>query len=104
MDKKIIQQQIDALKATPLANLSDAQLRAINEAMARHGPERTKKVSKTPRIRAAGKRKTKLTLEQAVTIRATYVKFMNGRKKIAKEYGVSVTTILKILRNEIFKT
>jgi DNA invertase Pin-like site-specific DNA recombinase len=104
MDKKKIQQQIDSLKATPLASLSDAQLRAINEAMARHGPEMTKKVSKAPRIRAAGKRKTKLTLEQAVEIRTKYVEFMNGRKKIAKEYGVSVTTILKILRNEIFKT
>jgi hypothetical protein len=103
MDKKKIQQQIDSLKATPLANLSDAQLRAINDALARHGDQIQQKITTTTRKRSVGKRKTKLNLMKAIEIRKKYSMFLYGRPRLAQEYGVSEMTILKILRNQIYK-
>jgi hypothetical protein len=103
MNKEQLQKELDTLKASHVAKLSDAQLSAIDDAMARHGPEMAKKVSQTPRQRSHGKRKTKLTFEMAETIRSKYIQFIYGRKKLSVEFGVSQMTILKILRNQIFK-
>ena len=103
MNKEQIQKELEALKASHVAKLSDAQLSAINDAMARHGPEMAKKVSTTPRQRSHGKRRTKLTAIQAQDIRERYIPYIYGRKRLSEEYGVSEMTILKVLRNLIFK-
>jgi hypothetical protein len=101
--KDQIQKELDALKSSHVAKLSDAQLSAINEAMARHGPDMAKKMSTTPRQRSAGKRKTKLTANIITQIKSKYIPYIYGRKRLAEEYGVSQMTILKVLRNQIFK-
>lgn len=98
-----IQRELDLIKASHLARLSDAQLRAIDEAMVRHGPEMAKKVSKTPRRRAAGSRKTVLTMGQAIEIRRKYIPYVYGLLRLSVEYGVSRSTVLKVVRNQIFK-
>jgi hypothetical protein len=83
--------------------MSEAQLRAIDDALARDGPEHQKKVSTTPRKRSVGKRKTKLTIEEAEEIRMKYARYVYGTLRLSLEYGVSRTTIIKIVRNQIFK-
>jgi len=104
MNKEQLQEELDALKESHVAKLSDAQLRAIDDAMARDGPKMAKKVSTTPRQRSTGKRRTKLTVVQAQELREKYIPYVYGRKRLAEEYGVSQMTILKILRNQIFKS
>lgn len=103
MNKEQLQKELDTLKASHVAKLSDAQLSAIDDAMARHGPKMEKKVSTTPRQRSAGKRKTKLTANMITQIKSKYIPYIYGRKRLAEEYGVSQMTILKVLRNQIFK-
>jgi hypothetical protein len=71
--------------------------------MARHGPEMAKKMSTTPRQRSTGKRRTKLTANMITQIKSKYIPYIYGRKRLAEEYGVSQMTILKVLRNQIFK-
>ncbi len=105
MNKKSkTQQEIDALSASHISRMSEAQLRAIDDALARDGPEHHKKVSTTPRMRSVGTRKTKLTMAQAERIRMTYAPYVYGTLRLALEYGVSRTTIIKIVRNQIFKS
>jgi hypothetical protein len=104
MNNEQLQKELDALKASHVSKLSDAQLSAINDAMARHGPEMEKKVSTAPRQRSSGNRKKKLTANQAQEIREKYIPYVYGRKRLSEEYGVSEMTILKLLRNQIFKS
>ena len=103
MDRKEIQRQIDELSQNHFAKLSDRKLKAIEEARMRHSSEIDKRICANKRIRAPGKRKTKLTMLDAEQIRVQYSQ-LKGKKKLAEEYGVSATTIMKIVRNLIFKS
>ena len=98
-----IQAEIDAFKSSPLSGLSDKQIQAAEAALTKHRADMESKVNTTPRIRSPGKRKTKLTMEQAEEIRKRYIPFVIGKKCLAEEYGVSVMTVVKIIRNQIYK-
>jgi hypothetical protein len=104
MNRKEIQRQIDSLSETYLAKLSDRKLKAIEDARLRHISETNKRMSTRERIRDPGRRKTKLTQQQAEEVRAKYSPFIYGKARLAEEYGVSTMTIVKIVRNQIFKT
>ena len=104
MDRNEIQRQIDALMQGHLSEMSDRKLRAIEEARLRHTSEMDKRMCINKRIRAPGKRKIKLTQQQAEEVRAKYSPYIYGKARLAEEYGVSATTIMKIVRNLIFKS
>lgn len=99
-----IQVEIDAVNSSPLAGLTDRQILSAEAAQAKHGAEMESKVSGTSRIRSPGKRKTKLTMDQAEEIRKRYIPYVIGKKRLGDEFGVSVMTVLKIIRNQIFKS
>jgi hypothetical protein len=104
MDKKEIQRQIASLNQGHLSKMSDRKLKAIEDARLRHSSEISNRMSANGRIRAPGKRKTKLTQQQAEEVRSKYSPYIYGKARLAEEYGVSATTIMKIVRNKIFKT
>ena len=48
-------------------------------------------------------RKCKLTLKQVQEIRARYVPYVYGKKRLAAEFGVSPSVILRIIRGKAWK-
>ena len=103
-DEKPIQAEIEAIQSSLLSGMTDRQIHTALAALAKNGEQMEVKVMKTPRIRAPGKWKTVLTPQQATEIRAPYIPFIVGKKRLADQYGVSISTVLKIVRNKIFKT
>lgn len=102
--KRHLQKEIERIQETHLGRMTDRQIQAAEDAIARSQSQMDKSVSTTPRIRApSSTRKTVLTPQQAKEIRARYIPFIVGKKRLADEYGVSVSTVLKIVRNMIFK-
>lgn len=102
--KRSIQSEIDSIRSSHINGLTDRQIQAAEDAIARSQSQMDKSVSTTPRIRApSATRKTVLTMAQAEEIRGRYIPFIVGKKRLADEYGVSVSTVLKIVRNMIFK-
>ena len=49
------------------------------------------------------RRKCKINWEQADKIRSSYIPGVHGKKKLAKEFGVSKAVITRILINESWK-
>jgi len=102
--KRPLQKEIERIQETHLGRMTDRQIQAAEDAIARSKSHMENRVSMTPRIRApSSTRKTVLTPQQAKEIRARYIPFIIGKKRLADEYGVSVSTVLKIIRNQLFK-
>ena len=105
MDVKKIQEEIDKLKISPIAQKSDKQLIAY-DAKSREYKERFK--DKAPEGILAyhkyGNKQTKLTQSQVDQIRSKYHPNVYGKRKLAKEYNVSVTLITKIIERRNWKS
>ena len=105
MDIKKIQEEINKLISSPISKKSDRQLIA-NDAKSRDYKERFK--DKAPEGILAylnyGSKQTKLTQSQVDQIRSKYHPNVYGKRKLAKEYNVSVTLITKIIERRNWKS
>lgn len=103
MDVKKIQEEIDKLIASPISKKSDRQLIA-NDAKSADYKQRFK--DKAPEgiliYHKSSSKQTKLTQLQANEIRSKYLPNIYGKRKLAKEYNVSVTLITKIIDRKIW--
>jgi hypothetical protein len=103
MDIKKIQEEIDKLIASPISKKSDRQLIA-NDAKSADYKQRFK--DKVPEgflmYNKSSSKQTKLTQTQADEIRTKYCPNIYGKRRLAKEYNVSVALITKIIDRKIW--
>jgi hypothetical protein len=103
MDIKKIQEEIDKLIASPISKKSDKQLIA-NDAKSADYKQRFK--DKAPEgilmYHSSGIKHSKLTKLQAIEIRSKYLPNIYGKRRLAKEYNVSVALITKIIDRKIW--
>jgi hypothetical protein len=104
MDIQEIQKEVTSVGEGSFANKTDKQLwlyQKLSESYLE-----VKKGEQPPALRKYNSpmnRKCKLTPEQVRDIRARYVPHVYGKKRLAAEYGVSPSVILRIIRDEAWK-
>ena len=105
MDTKKIQDEINKVQKSPFAQKTDKQLLAYEILSELH---RQKYQGLQPLALAkyndSENRKTKLNKQKVNEIRKKYNPYVYGKKRLAIEYGVSVTVIYKILKGKMWKT
>lgn len=104
MDIIKLQEKLDRFSASPISKKSDRQLIA-NDAKSADYKQRFQ--DKAPdgllMYHKSGIKISKLTQTQAEEIRSKYRLNVYGKRKLAKEYNVSVTLITKIIDRMIWK-
>lgn len=105
MDTKKIQDEINKVQKSSFAHKTDKQLLAYEILSELH---RQKYQGLQPLALAkyndSENRKTKLNKQKVNEIRKKYNPYVYGKKRLAIEYGVSVTVIYKILKGKMWKT
>ena len=105
MDIKQIQEEIDKIQSSPFSKKTDKQLLSYDLLSELH---RQKYQGLQPLALAkyndSENRKTKLNKQKVNEIRKKYNPYIYGKKRLAIEYGVSVTVIYKILKGKMWKT
>lgn len=98
MDTKTIQEEINQIKSATFSKLSDKQLIAYDTLSILH---KQKYAGIQPIALAqyckSENRKTKLSKEDVITIRDKYNPHIYGKKRLAKEFGISVSLVYKII-------
>jgi hypothetical protein len=104
MDYKKIQKEADKIQTAAFAKKTDKQLLSY-ETLSQLQKEKYKGLQPIALTvyNNAIKRKTKLSLKQIKEIRSSYNPYVYGKKKLAIEYGVSVSLIYKIVNHKIWK-
>jgi hypothetical protein len=104
MDIRKIQKEVTSVGDTSFAHKTDKQLwlyqklsDAYLEAKKGQQPEALKKYN------SPVNRKCKLTHDQVKEIRERYIPHVYGKKRLAADYGVSTSVILRIIRGESWK-
>lgn len=104
MDMELIQQEVSRVWDTSYARKTDKQLISYQELSERYKAEgRGVQPRALVRYNQPVNRQCKLTVEQVKTIRTKYIPHVYGKDKLAKEFGVSKSVILRILRGESWK-
>lgn len=98
MDTKKIQEELNKINNSSFSKFSDKQLQKFDE------------LSNKYKIKYAGiqpvelskfnkyqNRKTKLKEEEIISIRSKYNPYIYGKKKLAKEFGISVSLVHQII-------
>ncbi len=104
MDIQEIQKEVTSVGKGSFAHKTDKQLwlyQKLSESYLEN-----KKGQQPPALKkfnAPMNRKCKLTAEQVRDIRARYVPHVYGKKRLAAEFGVSPSVILRIIRGEAWK-
>lgn len=104
MDINVIQKEIEKVQKASFAHKTDKQLWSYQELSERYYSEKgycQPKVLKT--FNNPSSRRCKLTGNQVREIRSKYVPHVYGKKKLAQDYGVSASVILRILKGESWK-
>ena len=103
MDVVKLQEELDRFSASPISKKSDRQLIA-NDVKSADYKQRFK--DKAPygilAYHKSGNHQSKLTQLQADEIRSKYLPNIYGKRKLAKEYNVSVALITKIIDRKIW--
>lgn len=104
MHKNRIQDELEKIQQAEYARKSDAQLWA-HEELSRH--YRTKLKGEQPvclkKFNSSTNRVCKLTPKMVKEIRRKYNPHVYGKQKLAREYGVSTSVILRIIRGVAWK-
>lgn len=104
MDIQEIQKEVTSVGEGSFAHKTDKQLwlyQKLSESYLE-----AKKGQQPPALKEYNSpmnRKCKLTPEQVREIRERYVPHVYGKKRLAVEYGVSPSVILRIIRDEAWK-
>ena len=105
MDTKKIQDEINKVQKSLFATKTDKQLLAYEMLSELH---KQKYQGLQPLALAkyndSENRKTKLNKQKVNEIRKKYNPYIYGKKRLAIEYGVSITVIYKILIGQMWKT
>ena len=98
MDTKKIQEEINKIQAAPFSKKSDKQLIAHDVLSTLH---KQKYAGLQPialvKYNKSENRKTKLSKEDIISIRGKYNPHIYGKKRLAKEFGISVSLVHKII-------
>ena len=98
MDTKKIQEEINKIHAAPFSKKSDKQLNAYDVLSNLH---KQKYAGLQPialvKYNKSENRKTKLSKDDVITIRGKYNPHVYGKKRLAKEFGISVSLVHKII-------
>jgi hypothetical protein len=102
MDVKLIQAEVDKVGKSTFAKKTDKQLLSYEILSELH---RSKNKGSQPnslvRYNSRAERQCKLTLDQVAEIIKKYNPHVYGKYLLAKEFGVSVSLIYKIIKRDI---
>lgn len=105
MDVKLIQEEIEKIQSLPFSKKTDKQLISYDILSQLH-KEQYKGLQPLALVKYndSENRKTKLTIEKVREIRRKYNPHVYGKKRLAIEYGVSVSVIYRIIKGVMWKT
>ena len=104
MDLIAIQCEVSKVCRADYAKKTDKQLMSYQNLSDRYKSEcRGIQPPALARYNLPVNRKCKLTQKQVLDIRSKYVPHVYGKVRLAQEYGVSSSVILRILRGESWK-
>ena len=105
MDIKKIQEEIQSIQSSSFAKKTDKQLMAwdILSELHKHQCQGIQPKALV-KYNYSENRKTKLNKEQVREIRRKYNPHIYGKKRLAIEYGVSVSVIYRIIKGVMWKT
>ena len=105
MNFKKIRKELEKIKFAPFIDKTDKQLWSIQELSDEYSrryngiqPQHLRKYNQYKH------RKCKLTPDDVQEIRKKYIPHMYGKKRLAEEYRVSPSVILRIIRGQSWKT
>lgn len=104
MDIQLIQSEVTKVVNASFAHKSDKQLwvyQNLHDAYLL--ANKRKQPAALVRFNSPLTRQCKLNEEQVKEIRTKFIPYVYGKKKLAAEYGVSPSVILRILRGESWK-
>lgn len=97
--------EVENVGKASFAHKTDRQLWSYQELSDRyHFENRRYQPSALVKFNNPANRKCKLNFEQVIEIRRKYIPHVYGKKRLALEYGVSPSVILRILKGESWKT
>lgn len=105
MDFKRIQEEIERIQSSPYAKKTDKQLLSY-DALSELYKQQYQGIQPLALVKynESENRKTKLNKEQVREIRRKYNPHIYGKKRLAIEYGVSVSVIYRIIKGVMWKT
>lgn len=104
MDLLTIQNEVNKVLNKDFARRTDKQLISYQELSDRFRYEgRGVQPRALIKYNQPSNRKCKLTVEQVNLIRCKYIPHVYGKGRLAKEFGVSASVILRIIRGESWK-
>lgn len=105
MDVKLIQEEIEKIQSLPFSKKTDKQLISYDILSQLH-KEQYKGLQPLALVKYndSENRKTKLSKEKVREIRRKYNPHVYGKKRLAIEYGVSVSVIYRIIKGVMWKT
>ena len=104
MDFQLIQQEVSKVWEASFAQKTDLQLLSYQMLSELYrGTNKGVQPSSLVKYNKPLNRSCKLTREQVKEIRIRYIPHVYGKEKLAKEYGVSKSVILRILRCKSWK-
>lgn len=104
MDINAIQTEVDKVSRVSFAHKTDPQLWSYQELSDRYYLTQEKLQPKVlVKYNKPANRICKLTQQQVNEIRSRYIPHVYGKKRLAIEYGVSPSVILRILKGKSWK-
>ncbi len=105
MDIKSIQEEIEKIQSSPFSKKTDNQLISYDMLSQLHKVQyQGLQPLALIKYNDSDNRKTKLTKEKVREIRRKYNPHVYGKKRLAIEYGVSVSVIYRIIKGLMWKT
>ena len=105
MDIKLIQEEIDKIQSSPFSKKTDKQLISYDMLSVLHKQKyQGMQTLAHVKYNDSENRRTKLNKEQVREIRRKYNPHVFGKKRLAIEYGVSVSVIYRIIKGVMWKT
>ena len=104
MNTELIRDELLKILEAPYATKTDKQLWSYEELSQLYkGKNKGIQPSQLVEFNKPSNRKCKLTVEQVKEIRRKYNPYVYGKERLGKEYGVSASTILRILKGKAWK-
>ena len=104
MNHELIRAEILKVQQSSFATKTDKQLESY-ELLSQQYKEKNegKQPPQLVKYNQSVNRKCKLTVELVAEIRIKYNPYVYGKSKLAKEYGVSASVILRIIKGKAWK-
>ena len=104
MDIKSIQEEVEKIQSLPLAKKTDKQLISYDMLSQLHKEQyQSLQPLALVKYNDSDNRRTKLTKEKVREIKRKYNPHVYGKKRLAIEFGVSVSVIYRIIKGVMWK-